>query len=118
MFERWSELPDDRLIERLDKIGGVPAALRDDRASLLRYLPAVRADFQALERWYIGRTIAPLSTRLLIAAAEGDAFLPPATVREWTTQSRSSEFKLFPGGHFFVQDQPEILAQWLMQQID
>lgn len=112
--EPWSHLPDEELADRLDGVGGIPAPLRGRIDALREYLPAVRADFRALERFTLPPAREALGVPTWIVAAADDPFAPPARVREWTELAAQSQFIELPrGGHFFHQSSPDALARVL-----
>ena len=108
----WSKEDDDTLISRLDGIGGVPEAFRENLEDFKEWLPPVRADFAALEA-FRGEDLEPLSVPLHIVGAKGDAYVDDARLREWLEYGVASQIRYFDGGHFFVQEQPGPLAEWL-----
>lgn len=112
--EPWSHLNDEELTDRLDRVGGIPAPLRGRIDVVRDFLPAVRADFRALERFVLPPTREALQTPTWIVAASDDPFAPPALVREWTSLVANSRFiELQRGGHFFHQSRPRALARVL-----
>lgn len=115
--ERWSTLSDDAFIDKLDGIGGVPDAFRDDRESLKAWLPPIRADFLALERWDGERELPRISAPLSVIAGDRDDFAFPNIVRDWTGYGHQSQFLLFNGGHFFIQSDPARFCAWLVQNV-
>jgi external thioesterase TEII len=117
MWERWSSLSDDDLIFRLEGIGGIPDSLRNDRETVLAHLESTRADFRALERWYIGRSIPSIAAPLAVVAGRDDRFTTTERVREWLSQSTRSHFLAVDGGHFVVQERAGEVAQNLIRHI-
>lgn len=112
--EPWSHLSDVELADRLDQVGGIPAPLRGRIDDLREYLPAVRADFRALERFVLPPARETLGVPTCIVAAADDPFAPPARMREWTEIVPRSQFIELPrGGHFFHQSSPQALAHVL-----
>lgn len=112
--EPWSHLSDVELADRLDRVGGIPAPLRGRIEDLREFLPAVRADFRALERFVLPPARETLGVPTWIVAAADDPFVPPARVREWTELVAQSRFIELPrGGHFFHQSSPRALTRVL-----
>ncbi|HKE13328.1 MAG TPA: alpha/beta fold hydrolase [Kofleriaceae bacterium] len=110
--EVWSDLPDAELAARLERVGGVPDILRGKIDDLREFLPAVRADFRALERFAMPPAPGALRIPTWILAASDDPFVTPARVREWTGLAAQSQFVELPrGGHFFHQTSPRALAR-------
>lgn len=102
--ERYSALPVSALLERLQKLGGLPAELLAQRELLELVLPIVRADFRVYET-YQAPANAVLNTPLSILAGASDPALHRVRLEDWGTHSRSfGGVDLFPGGHFYLWD--------------
>ena len=115
--QAWSGLGDDALIAELDAIGGVPEVFRDNLEDFKPFLPAIRADFLALERYrHVDR--GTVAAPMWVVAGADDGFASPNRVREWTSCGASAEFVVRPGGHFFLQSQAGAFVQWLMSVLD
>jgi external thioesterase TEII len=112
----WSLLSDTELFERLSVIGGVPDIFLRDPPSFQAYLPSIRADFRALERFTeeAGEdNLRPIRAPLWVLAAKQDAFAPESSVQPWTKYGLSSVFQRIDGDHFFLQNEPKAFATWL-----
>lgn len=110
--QSWSTVDDDTLIEKLDGIGGVPDAFRDNLEDFKEWLPPVRADFAALES-FRGEGLEPLKLPLHVVGARDDTYVEPSRLLEWLNYGVDATVTHFDGGHFFVQDSPAALARWL-----
>lgn len=102
--EAWSTFSDADLIGRLDRIGGVPEVFRGRPADFAAYLPAVRADFRALEA-FAARDWdpTPVTCRTAVVVAGADPFAPMSKVERWLDFALDAELHVVPGDHFFVQ---------------
>ncbi len=106
-----SALPDVEFLQAVCAIGGTPAAVFENQALRDLVLPALRADFTALETYRFVPE-APLDCPLVLYAGLKDTEAPPqdvATWQEYTT--RTTMLRLFPGDHFFLRADRELLLQ-------
>jgi len=105
------QLPDAEFLQEVRAIGGTPAAVFATQALLDLVLPALRADFTALDTYRFVPE-APLACPLVLYAGRKDTEAPPqdvATWKEYTT--RPTILQLFPGDHFFLRADRDLLLQ-------
>ena len=102
--EQVSRQSDDGIIREITTLNGTSSALLADTEVLRMALPSIRGDYQAIESYQCpaGRRVhAP------ITVLTGDAD-PRTTVAEalaWGDHTDGAfQTKVFPGGHFFLQD--------------
>jgi surfactin synthase thioesterase subunit len=102
--ETVAEETDDGLIREIKKLDGTDSSLLADDDILRMALPSLRGDYQAIESY---RCPDDRAIQAPITALTGDAD-PRTTVAEaaaWCAHTRGSfRLKVFPGGHFFLQD--------------
>lgn len=80
-------------------------------------LPVLRADLSVCKR-YTYRPEPPLDCPISVLGAEDDAIVHPSSLRGWTEHSRRPvATKLFQGGHFFLQQQPDAVFNWVLQRL-
>ncbi|MGK5531870.1 thioesterase II family protein [Streptomyces sp. URMC 129] len=93
---------DDGLLADVTALSGTDAAVLADEEILRMVLPAIRADYRAIET-YVPEPGPPL--RCAVHALVGDAD-PKATVEEvraWREATEGSfALKVYPGGHFYL----------------
>jgi surfactin synthase thioesterase subunit len=97
-------LSDAGVVAEIGKLNGTSGALLDDAELLSMILPSIRADYRAVETYQC----APgAHVNCPIIALTGDAD-PKTTVSDagaWAVHTTGGfELKLFPGGHFYLQD--------------
>ncbi|WP_067693427.1 thioesterase II family protein [Nocardia jejuensis] len=103
---------DEGLIADLERLANDPAPigiLRTEPGLAELVLPAVRADYQAVET-YRHLPGAPLETPISVLAATADPTMSVDQASEWSAYT-AAEFATatFPGGHFYI-DEPENIA--------
>lgn len=98
----WHRATDDELIEHLDaQYGAIPAALREDRAALGRFLPIVRHDLRLMETYHY-QPSEPLQVNLVICGGTQDTAASEHTLRGWRRFTQANwDLRLFEGDHFF-----------------
>ncbi|RSN55631.1 thioesterase [Actinomadura sp. WAC 06369] len=99
--------PDERIVAELRRLSGTDAAMLADPELLEMILPAIRADYRAVE------TYRPEPGRVLdcpVTVLTGDAD-PQVTIDEaaaWEEHTTGpTELRVFQGGHFFLMDEAE-----------
>lgn len=110
-------LDEDGLVTEMKRLGGTDPRLLEDREILEMVLPAVRADYTAIETY---RAAPDATVRCPITTLTGDAD-PRTTVEEaaaWEAHT-TGEFELLvlPGGHFFLFDQLPDIVRTITQRL-
>ncbi|HEV2779518.1 MAG TPA: alpha/beta fold hydrolase [Actinophytocola sp.] len=97
------DLPVDRLVHELRRIGGTPDMVLGDPELLEAFLPLLRADFSVNET-YRYRPTGPLPFPLTAFGGERDPRADEPEVRAWAAHT-GARFgcRIFPGGHFFTE---------------
>jgi len=97
-----SGLPDERMIEELARLGGIPAEVTQHPELMKLLLPLLRADMGLIES-YEFRDEPPLSIPITAYTGLAD---PRVTVEEAEAWARhtAAEFRIraFPGDHFYL----------------
>ncbi|POX59636.1 thioesterase [Streptomyces sp. Ru62] len=93
---------DARLIEEVVKLDGTDAALFQDKELLEMILPALRADYRAVETYR--RAPGPrLSCRFVVLTGDADPRVTPEEARRWDEETDGPfEMHVYPGGHFYL----------------
>lgn len=103
-------LPHEAFLQHLRRMGGTPEAIFHEPELLAMFLPALRADLEAVETW-THRDEAPLDVPIVSAGGADDPRAWPAGLEGWRAHT-TGEFALhrFAGGHFYLHEGPELLA--------
>ncbi|HKR63143.1 MAG TPA: alpha/beta fold hydrolase [Thermoanaerobaculia bacterium] len=103
--ERISQLDDDAFLRELSKLRGLPAELLADRDLLDFFLPRLRADFTACDRYtYVDEP--PLDVLILALSGSEDEHEPPPDVEAWRRHTTAEfQYRCIPGNHFFIDRQ-------------
>ncbi len=106
-------LPDPQFIEALHKLGGTPRAVLEHEELMQMLLPMLRADFTLYET-YVYKAEQSLTCPLVAFGGLADAEVSQEALTAWREQTTNRfELKMFPGGHFFLQEQQDLLLQTL-----
>nr|ACY06298.1 thioesterase [Streptomyces flaveolus] len=112
----WTEtvhtMDDERLIAEVAKLEGTDAALLQDEEVLRMILPALRADYRAVETYQ--RTPGPrLSCPFVVMTGDADPRVTPDEARTWAEETDGAfELEVYPGAHFYlVAQQQAVLAR-------
>ncbi|GGW12583.1 oleoyl-ACP hydrolase [Streptomyces capoamus] len=98
---------DARLIEEVAKLDGTHEALLQDEDILRMILPALRADYRAVETYR--RTPGPrLDCPLVALTGDADPRVTPEEARTWSEETDGPfELHVYPGGHFYLREQQQ-----------
>lgn len=97
-------LPERDFVAYVRELNGTPVELLDDLEARELLLPALRADFEAVET-YLFTPEAPLNCAIDVYAGTSDVSTPVSALNGWRAQtSRDCTVNLFDGGHFFINE--------------
>ncbi|MCS7237273.1 MAG: alpha/beta fold hydrolase [Thermoguttaceae bacterium] len=100
-----------------DRFGPLPLPLRRDKRTLEVYLRILRADMKAVETYGFERST-PLRTPVLVCGGREDPFVPVGDLFPWVDLCGSRfVIELFPGGHFFLRENPRDFLKALKQHL-
>jgi pyochelin biosynthesis protein PchC len=105
-------LGDDGIAAEMRRLSGTNAALLDEQELADMILLATRSDYKAIETYRYQPGV-KLSCPILALTGEDDPLTTRIEVEDWA-QHTSREFALsaYPGGHFYLNDQPaEIIGK-------
>ncbi|CAA0134713.1 Phenyloxazoline synthase MbtB [Mycolicibacterium vanbaalenii] len=102
---------DGELLADIVDLGGTDASLLDDEDFLELLLPAVRADYQAFNRYSCERTVR-INADIHTVGGRDDHRVDLDLLRQWEFHTDgASTFTLFDGGHFYVDDHLDEVAE-------
>lgn len=110
-------LSDKDFLQELNCHGGIPEKLLGQPEILEYFLPSLRADMALFEAYHCeGR---PLPTSLILLGGKNDSFLSFSQLYGWTRYFHLlNEYKLFSGGHFYINEQSRGLIDFLVRKIN
>jgi surfactin synthase thioesterase subunit len=110
--------PDDRFVEVLGRLGGVPPEVLADPEVLAFTLPVLRADFR-LCRTYVYEPDGPrLGVPVRAMGGVADTVTPVEEMASWAGHaSRFLGVTHFPGDHFFVRDHVDQVVEALVEDV-
>lgn len=107
---------DDGIIAAVAELNGTDAAVLADDELVRTVLPAMRADYKAVET-YRHRGDDLLACPISVFAAEDDPMTDPDDARTWSRfTSADCPFHLFPGGHFYLTAHRDQVAREIVRQ--
>ncbi|HEX3784968.1 MAG TPA: alpha/beta fold hydrolase [Pseudonocardiaceae bacterium] len=115
--EKIHLLDDEGLITEMKALGGTDPRLFDEPDLLEMVLPAVRADYTAIET-YLAEPGATVRAPITVLTGEADPRTTVEQAKGWQ-QHTTGEFDLrvFPGGHFFLYDQVPEIARTVLDRL-
>ncbi len=96
-------LSDSEFINSLQELNGLPAEVASNAELMELLLPALRADFEAIENYRYTSNERQLECPIVAFGGAGDSHVDYARLESWdhhTSGSFKTEF--FPGDHFFI----------------
>ncbi|MEV0281357.1 alpha/beta fold hydrolase [Streptomyces sp. NPDC050610] len=116
--ERLHLRNDDGIVAAVREMSGTDESLLDDEELVRMMLPALRGDFRAVET-YRGEADAVLRCPITALAGDQDPRAPLDEVREWKAHTSAAfDFKVFPGGHFYLTSRPADVMNVLRDHFD
>lgn len=106
-------MTDEQLIEHICALGGTDRRIFDDAAMRALTLQVVRADYRALAayRYHRGRL---LHCPVTVLNGLADPSVPVASAKPWAEVTHGPfAQRVFPGGHFFILEHAEAVANLL-----
>jgi pyochelin biosynthesis protein PchC len=101
---------DDALLAEVSRLGQVDEAVLEHPDLRELVLPSLRADF-ALLAGYTRAPLVLLDAPVVAYVGERDPDVPVESLPAWGDVTRSGvRVRVFPGGHFYLQDQEEALV--------
>ncbi|MFF6872468.1 alpha/beta fold hydrolase [Streptomyces sp. SID5770] len=93
---------DDSLVEEVLLLGGTDRTVLDDPDLRELFLPALRADYRALQS-YVPEPAARLRCPVRALVGDGDPLVPVADARRWRDHTTGPfRLRVLPGDHFYL----------------
>jgi surfactin synthase thioesterase subunit len=110
---------DEAIWSMVRLLGGAPAEVLDDREFRELTLPTFRADFTLCDRYVYRESEPTLPLSVAVYGGEDDPLIPPAQLLDWKGRAvRVFGPQVFPGGHFFFQDNLGSLVRALCSDVE
>jgi surfactin synthase thioesterase subunit len=108
---------DDRFIDAVAALGGIPAEILDQSDMIRMIRPSLRADFRLNER-YRPLPGPRLAGPVALYAGRDDPEAPPRAVLSWGEETdRDHHLRVFNGGHFYFSPDPHRLLSALTEDL-
>lgn len=102
---------DAAVIRSITRLGGTDPRLLSDPGLLEMILPATRADYQAIET-YRCQPGATVGVPLRVTIGDDDPAVTEAEAHAWHEHTTGHfDLAVLPGGHFYLTDQLEVVAE-------
>jgi pyochelin biosynthesis protein PchC len=102
---------DEALLAELARLGGTEQSILSGKELWRLVLPAVRADYKAIET-YQPATGGAVSAPIVVYTGSADQLHNADEIESWQRHTQSScRFRRFRGGHFYMQDREPEVAQ-------
>jgi medium-chain acyl-[acyl-carrier-protein] hydrolase len=112
------QLSDPEFIEEIKQYKGIPESVLQHRELMELMLPILRADF-TLNEVYSHTPGPPLDCPICAYCANEDPGIQIKDMEKWQNHTTSDFLlRLFPGGHFYIFDNPKQVIQSIIEDID
>ncbi|GHE14112.1 thioesterase II family protein [Streptomyces alanosinicus] len=102
---RSRELSDEELRRQVARLGGTPPRVLNHPGLWRHFAPVIRADLQLVESWRPAPADGPLAVPVSVFGGAEDAVVGPQALERWGERcARPPAMHIFPGGHFYFQD--------------
>ncbi|MFE1824852.1 thioesterase II family protein [Streptomyces anulatus] len=109
---------DERFVEVLARLGGVPSRVLADQEVLAFTLPVLRADFELCRTYRFDPGAPPLTVPVRAMGGVADRVTPVEEMTGWARHARRFlGTRCFPGDHFFPRDQTAQVLGVLVEDI-
>ena len=99
-----TDLSESEFLVELERLGGLPAAIRGSQEMMDFYLPVIKSDL-ALNDQFENDPGQTITTPIYLYSATEDKVANAEELAAWKFATTSRfEHKVFEGGHFFIQD--------------
>ncbi|MEU7765383.1 alpha/beta fold hydrolase [Nocardia sp. NPDC049190] len=106
---------DDELLDHLIMLEGISSDVLASREIMRLSLPAIKADHKASEAYRCART-ARVATRIHAIGGDRDPIVSMADLHGWHQHGDDVEVTLFEGGHFYLHQHIDAIAELLAEQ--
>lgn len=115
--ERLHLLPDQELVEEVLHLGGTDLEAADDPELMRLVLPVIRADFRAVETYRPNAGVR-VGCPVVAMIGELDNHVTCDEATAWRHHTDGGfELRVLPGGHFYLVDQCDQVAQAVTRQL-
>nr|AXL05671.1 thioesterase [uncultured bacterium] len=115
--DRWQPMTDARIVSELRTLSGTDAAVLADPETLAMILPAVRADYRAVQT-YRHDPDQELDCSVTVLTGDSDPRVTLDDAQAWAGHTTGpTDLQVFPGGHFFLVDQGERVVATLTRRL-
>ena len=111
--EEWiHQLPEDEFLKEMVRNGGIDEELASEPLMAQMFLPIIRMDFQIYEQ-YEGKAHGILDTNAVILYSRED--ISEGDIHRWGGMFTRVEYLCYPGGHFFIYDKYNEVAEVILK---
>ncbi len=112
------DLPDDLLMEKLRELRGTPEEILQNSELLELFMPVLRADFSIAETHrFVSHP--PLPCDVTLFGGRDDHHISQEDLLAWAELFEGNEeLRMFPGGHFFINESKALVLATLRRRID
>ncbi|WP_431980401.1 thioesterase II family protein [Streptomyces qinglanensis] len=108
---------DEGLIAEIRRLNGTDDALLDDPEVRRMFLPALRADYRAIETYRMAPG-PPLRCPLSVFVGDADPRVSVAEAEAWREHADGEvSLQVFSGGHFYLSDRPQEFSDRLSAEL-
>lgn len=100
---------DESLLAHLMHLEGTDVSVMGNSALLKMALPALRADYQAFDRYHCG--LMKIKTEIKVVGGSNDPAVPVSQLYGWAAHGEQVSISVFNGGHFYLYEHGSALLE-------
>lgn len=115
LLPEFHKLPHDELISALYALGGLPDEIMAIRELLDLFIPVIRADLMISETYWVKKP-APVMVPITVLGGGNDPRVSVESLEAWRDHTSASfAARIFPGGHFYIQQHEKELVSFIVE---
>ncbi|KAA3617198.1 MAG: thioesterase [Calditrichaeota bacterium] len=112
------KLPKNEFIDKIRSFNGTPKEVLAHEELMELVIPIIRADFEVCET-YNYQQRAPLNIPMTVLGGLSDEDINKSDLESWGIHTQNEfNIRMFPGGHFYLQDQVHALVQTILRDLN
>ncbi|GIF08258.1 thioesterase II family protein [Actinoplanes siamensis] len=116
--ERVHVAGDDAIIAEVERLSGTDSRILGDEDMVRMVLPALRADYRAIERYRMSSTTAGLRCPIAVLTGDADPQVRLHEAEAWRGHTGGPfDLQLYPGGHFYLTSQAGAVLAYLRERL-
>ncbi len=111
------DLPESEFVDRIRSLNGMPEKVLENQELMELLVPILRADFSVCET-YVYQDDKPLNCPMRALGGLYDNYVSRSDLEAWREHTSGSfSVRMFPGGHFYMNQERQLLLRTVAQEL-